>query len=287
MSQLGWKGGEPAFVSSRRRLGFTLIELLVVIAIISLLVSILVPSLQKAKELARKVVCLTRFQSIGTAYGLYLAEFDKGPVGYARDGEHYRTYPYEGWSDYPEKDADGHEINPYKPYFGWYKGRTTDDYDDPCWALGEYLGVTSDRKTIEATCCPNWFDWFIATAADGGLLNTSAPTSYAVNWYLGCDTHLGDHIVKSTASTPMLMDGMGENFESDGKLQPYYTVFPKVNFPNGNKDSDLEFTSMSETTHDGSANYLFFDGHAENHPATKDPNESLEYFNNLWTWYGD
>ena len=53
------------------RHGFTLIELLVVIAIISLLVSILLPSLQKAKDLARQTVCLSRHKQIGLAIAMY------------------------------------------------------------------------------------------------------------------------------------------------------------------------------------------------------------------------
>ena len=56
---------------TRGKFAFTLIELLVVIAIIGLLVSILVPSLGKAKALANKVRCQTQLNGIAKAHVLY------------------------------------------------------------------------------------------------------------------------------------------------------------------------------------------------------------------------
>ncbi len=56
------------------RYAFTLIELLVVIAIIALLVSILMPSLQKAKELAKAVVCKADIKNVSYAVVLYAQE---------------------------------------------------------------------------------------------------------------------------------------------------------------------------------------------------------------------
>jgi len=53
---------------------FTLIELLVVIAIIALLVSILVPSLKRAREIAHEVVCTSQLKAIGTGSTLYEEE---------------------------------------------------------------------------------------------------------------------------------------------------------------------------------------------------------------------
>ncbi len=65
----------------RNRNAFTLIELLVVIAIISLLVSILIPSLQKARELSRSVVCSTNLRALSTGIHMYAQEnSDKLPI---------------------------------------------------------------------------------------------------------------------------------------------------------------------------------------------------------------
>lgn len=56
--------------------GFTLIELLVVIAIISLLVSILLPSLQQARDLARSTYCTSNLHHVGIAAETYATEFN-------------------------------------------------------------------------------------------------------------------------------------------------------------------------------------------------------------------
>lgn len=57
---------------------FTLIELLVVIAIIALLVSILLPSLQQAKELAKRSTCAVTLRNLGITFQLYASEDSKG-----------------------------------------------------------------------------------------------------------------------------------------------------------------------------------------------------------------
>jgi len=50
---------------------FTLVELLVVIAIIALLITVLVPSLQTARELTKRLRCMTNLRSIGTGINVY------------------------------------------------------------------------------------------------------------------------------------------------------------------------------------------------------------------------
>jgi prepilin-type N-terminal cleavage/methylation domain-containing protein len=82
----------PEPTTSLFRSGFTLVELLVVIAIIGLLVQLMLPAVQSAREAARRSTCLNHLRQIGLAAQLHV-----GTHGY---------FPSGGWSGDFVADAD-------------------------------------------------------------------------------------------------------------------------------------------------------------------------------------
>lgn len=72
---------------------FTLIELLIVVAIIGILVSLLMPSLRKARYMARIAVCQSNIKQNGTAMVLYNKEYDQAypDVMWLWDGKPYKA----------------------------------------------------------------------------------------------------------------------------------------------------------------------------------------------------
>jgi prepilin-type N-terminal cleavage/methylation domain-containing protein/prepilin-type processing-associated H-X9-DG protein len=250
---------------------FTLIELLVVISIIALLLSILMPGLQKAKESAKTLICKTHLKQLGVGLVTYSIDYDNKSL-------------VTSWRK-PDGNWDEHLwFLTIAPYMG-----EDSYYDDPESAMEGGMAVLycPASKGVDESRVPASGHGAIGTSKNRWRFhNPKFPGegNYAINfWVGGMDLDMTEDYgwIKSAQQTLSLRDGNSRGdapaiadavwmeaipmdpSQSAGTTKqslPPYEDDPEYK---GGDSDDLGMRRYMIDRHNKAINMVYVDGHAE------------------------
>jgi prepilin-type N-terminal cleavage/methylation domain-containing protein/prepilin-type processing-associated H-X9-DG protein len=226
--------------------GFTLIELLVVIAIIALLMAILIPTLQRAKESARETICRSNLKAVGLGIYMYLQDndFAWADIYLGSGAKSNRYYWHHPTSGAPMRPGD----------------------DDSYWGVA-YVDYIKEAKVFG---CPSFrnLSQLIATEllynTDPKLIQESA---FCVNGWLSKEKttmmrNQSEVIVSNDHVEPRIEQGSRDMLFNDGPGQMNLTHFRSGNRRNwyrGIFRHNMRYSDEDRTG--GRLNILWLDNH--------------------------
>ena len=257
--------------AARRRRAFTLIELLVVVAIISLLVTILLPSLQRAKNAAESAVCSSRLRGLAACMAFY-AEANNDRYPYNRGAK-----PYAHWSMWNRREMVAYGMPGTTPARNQYRLCPSarrlglNGWSEPSYVPGEETGMFSYVANLFVLTLSNYHDPSgtgqvdaVPWAPETGYYSSRYPY-----WSFPTDAW------ETPAESPMIMDGQSKPIGMYEAIQPV-TLHGYI------KWSRLTFLDQIGTMHAGKAgNFVFMDHHVESVPYREGPPSAP------WQWYRD